>query len=259
MTMTTLAELSLVLIGGVLGSAHCIGMCGGISATMSLGARSVASSILRQLLWSFGRIATYVFLGISTSAFGAGFLQTQSHAVLLQSIMAVVAGLLLMAQGLHAMNWIPWRIRRRSGPSCVTRSVFAQFLKGGSALGAFVAGLLTGFLPCGLVYSFLALAVSTGNPVRGAAVMLSFGLGTIPVMLATGTGFAMATITMRRSVFRVAGFFVLATGILTTVRGITFAVGDSGDDPAGRCPFCAETTNSVSGLSGSHASPLTRP
>ncbi len=247
MTMTTLAELSLVLVGGVLGSAHCIGMCGGISATMSLGTSSLVSSIIRQLLWSFGRIATYMFLGISTTAFGAGFLRTQSNAVLLQSVMAIVAGLLLVAQGLHASNWIPWKIRRRSAPSCVTRSVFAQFLKGGSAIGAFVAGLLTGFLPCGLVYSFLALSVSTGSALQGAAVMLSFGLGTIPVMLATGTGFAMATIAIRRKVFRLAAVCVLATGILTMARGITFAVNHSTDDPAGNCPLCAEKTISIFG------------
>ena len=251
MTMTTLGELSLILAGGVLGSAHCIGMCGGISATMSLGTRSFVSSIIRQLLWSFGRISTYVFLGISTSACGAGFLQSQSNAVLLQAAMAILAGLLLMAQGLHATRWIPWKIRRQSAPSCVTRSVFAQFLKGGSATGAFVAGLLTGFLPCGLVYSFLALSVSTGSALRGAAVMLSFGLGTIPVMLATGTGFAMVTLALRRRVLRMAAICVLATGILTMVRGITFAVSHSGnDDPAGNCPLCAEKTSPASGPTG---------
>ncbi len=259
MNMTSLAELSLVAVGGVLGSAHCIGMCGGISATMSLGTRSVAASIVRQLSWSFGRIATYVFLGISITSFGVGFLRTQSNAVLLQSVMAMVAGLLLVVQGLYAMNWIPWKIRRRSAPSCVTRSVVAQFLRGGSATAAFVAGLVTGFLPCGLVYSFLALAVSTGSSLNGAAVMLSFGLGTIPVMLATGTGFALATLTMRRRIFRLAGFFVLATGILTTVRGIAFAVSHSGDDPAARCPLCAEATMSVSGLREPNSKPLTGP
>ena len=257
--MTTLAELSLVLVGGVLGSAHCIGMCGGISATMSLGTRSVASSVVRQLLWSFGRIATYVFLGISTSAFGAGFLRTQSSAALLQSLMAIVAGFFLVVQGLLAMNWIPWKIQRRTAPPCVMRSVFAQFLKGGSATGAFVAGLVTGFLPCGLVYSFLALAVSTGSALQGAAVMLSFGLGTIPVTLATGIGFKLATMTMRRQVLRLAGFFVLATGILTTVRGITLAVSHSGDDPAARCPLCAETTTHDSRLNGSHSTQPAKP
>ena len=240
MTTTDLPELAFILVSGILGSAHCIGMCGGISATMSLGTQSWQAAVTRQLLWSGGRIMTYVFLGISAAACGAGLLRSQSNTVRLQSILAIVAGVLLLAQGLHATGLIPMRLRRRKGPPCMTRTLFSQFLKGGSGPGAFVAGLLTGFLPCGLVYSFLALAVSSGSPLRGAVVMLSFGLGTVPVMLATGTGFSMATVALRKKVLRLAAICVMATGIITMARGISFAVSRPERNEPLSCPFCIE-------------------
>lgn len=255
MTTTNSAELLLILVSGFLGSAHCIGMCGGLAATVSLGSRSVASGIARQLLWSSGRIVTYVFLGILTAAFGVRFLRSQSDAVWLQSVFAIAAGLLLVTQGLLAVdwnlqsvvprrwvrsNWLATRLPRRSGGACVTRKVFAQFLKGGSAAGAFVAGLFTGFLPCGLVYAFLALAVSTGSVFHSAAVMLSFGLGTLPVMLVTGTGFSMASIALRTKLLRLAAFCVIATGALTIARGMTFATSPADQSSVRACPLCTD-------------------
>ena len=153
--IASIAEFSLIFISGVLGSAHCIGMCGGIAATMSLGSRSVTEAMLRQGCWSLGRTLTYVFLGVMASAIGTKFLKSQDNAIWLQAMFAIVAGLLLIIQGLHAAGWLSWRVRRRSEIPCVTRTVFSQFFRGGSSTGVFIAGLLTGFLPCGLVYSFL--------------------------------------------------------------------------------------------------------
>lgn len=236
--MASITELSLVFLSGVLGSAHCIGMCGGIAATMSLGTRSVTGAILRQGCWSLGRTTTYVFLGVTAAAIGARFLRAQSNAVWWQAMFAIVAGLLLVVQGLHAAGWLSWKIRRKSGLPCVTRTVFSQFFSGGSSLSVFVAGLLTGFLPCGLVYSFLALAASSGSVAKGVLIMLSFGLGTIPVMLVTGAGLSGATIGIRRKLFRVAAISVLVTGLMTTARGITFAAKVSSSEVTPVCPVC---------------------
>ena len=237
--ISSVAELSLVFLSGVLGSAHCIGMCGGIAATMSLGTRSVTGALLRQGCWSLGRTMTYVFLGVTAAAIGTRFLQTQGNTIWWQAVFAIVAGLLLMTQGLHAAGWISWSIRRKSGVPCVTRTVFSQFFTGGSSVSVFVAGLLTGFLPCGLVYSFLALAASSGSVVKGVLIMLSFGLGTIPVMLITGAGLSGATIGIRRKLIRVAAISVLVTGLMTTARGITFAARGNASKAAESCPVCA--------------------
>ena len=236
--IVSLAEFSLIFVSGVLGSAHCIGMCGGIAATMSLGTRSVTEALLRQGCWSLGRTLTYVFLGVMAAAIGAKFLKSQGNAIWLQAMFAIVAGLMLIIQGLHAAGWLSWRVRRRSGIPCVTRTVFSQFFRGGSSIGVFIAGLLTGFLPCGLVYSFLALAASSGSVAKGVLIMLSFGLGTIPVMLVTGAGLSLATIGIRRQLIRVAAISVVVTGLMTAVRGIVFAANGEKADSVQSCPVC---------------------
>ena len=238
--LSTATELTLIFVSGVLGSAHCIGMCGGIAATMSLGTKSVAGAIMRQCCWSLGRTLTYMFLGVASAAIGAKFLRSQGNTVWVQALFAVVAGLLLFVQGLNAAGWLKWRVRRRSSHPCVTTTVFSQFFRGGSNIGVFIAGLLTGFLPCGLVYSFLALAASSGHVGKGVLIMLCFGLGTIPVMVITGAGLSLATINIRRRLIRIAGISVLVTGLMTTARGIAFASNLMRKDTsaAAACPLC---------------------
>ncbi len=239
---STITEFALIFVSGVLGSAHCIGMCGGIAATMSLGTKSVSGAMLRQVCWSLGRTLTYIFLGIAAASIGAKFLRAQGNAVWLQAMFAIVAGLLLIVQGLHAAGWLRWRVRRKANVPCVTRTVFSQFFRGGSSMGAFIAGLVTGFLPCGLVYSFLALAASSGNVGKGVLIMLCFGLGTIPIMMLTGAGLSMATIGIRRKLIRIAGISVLVTGLMTTVRGVTFAASNRTKPATESCPLCIEDT-----------------
>lgn len=235
---SSLTEYALIFVSGILGSAHCIGMCGGIAATMSLGTKSVTGAMVRQGCWSLGRTLTYIFLGIAAAAVGAKFLRSQGNAVWLQALFAIIAGLLLIVQGLHAAGWLKYRIRRKASLPCVTRTVFSQFFQGGSSVAVFVAGLLTGFLPCGLVYSFLALSASSGSVAKGILIMLSFGLGTIPVMLITGAGLSMATIGIRRKLIRIAGISVLVTGLMTAARGITFAATTRTNSTEIACPMC---------------------
>jgi sulfite exporter TauE/SafE len=242
---SSVAEFGLIFVSGVLGSAHCIGMCGGIAATMSLGTKSVVGAMLRQGCWSLGRTLTYVFLGIAAAALGARFLKSQGNAIWLQATFAIVAGVLLIVQGMHAAGWLKWRVRRNNSLPCVTRTVFSQFFQGGSSISAFIAGLVTGFLPCGLVYSFLALAASSGHVGKGMLIMLSFGLGTVPVMLVTGAGLSLATIGIRKKLIRVAGISVLVTGLMTTARGISFAANHDGATAADSCPICLPGDNPV--------------
>lgn len=234
--------LPLVFVSGILGSAHCIGMCGGIAATMSLGAKGIRSAIIRQLLWSAGRTFTYAFLGTIAATAGTKLLSAGSQTIVIQATFAVIAGLLLVAQGLHAAGWLRWRIRRRSGVPCLTTSLLSQFLKGGSVTGVFIAGVLTGFLPCGLVYSFLALAASSASLPMGIAIMVAFGMGTVPVMLLTGTGFSMATIRTRQQLLRLAAICVIVTGVMTIGRGIAFASATAragaNESAVQLCPLC---------------------
>ncbi|MFM7059054.1 MAG: sulfite exporter TauE/SafE family protein [Planctomycetota bacterium] len=233
-------QLVLITGSGLLGSAHCIGMCGAIAAAMSLGTNGVRGAVLRQLAWSAGRIATYGFLGVTAGALGAKVLGAGSHAVWLQSLFAIVSGSLLCAQGLLATGWLKHRVRRIRSHGCQAGSLFRQFFSGGTLGGAFAAGLFTGFLPCGLVYGFLLLAAGSGHPGSGLLLMFCFGLGTIPVMVLTGAGLSYATLGLRQRLLHLAAISVLLTGCLTMVRGVTFAARNSHLPAAEACPICAD-------------------
>lgn len=234
-------ELPLVFGSGVLGSAHCIGMCGPIAAMMNLGTSGVRSSLLRQTLWSSGRVFTYAFLGMVAGFAGAKlagseFLSSRTNIVQVQAGFAVFAGVLLLLQGLLATGWI--RRRQRAAGGCLTASVFGRFLQSGSALMVFIAGIVTGFLPCGLVYSFLALAAASASIWKGLLLMIAFGLGTFPVMLVTGAGLSMASLTRRQRLMKLAAVCVMMTGILTMSRGFAFAA--QAAEPERACPMCQE-------------------
>jgi sulfite exporter TauE/SafE len=247
--------LPLVFLSGILGSAHCIGMCGGIAATMSLGASGLRAAIVRQFVWSLGRTLTYGFLGMVAATAGARILRADSNAVWAQSLFAIIAGLMLVIQGLISAGWLSRTVRKRSSHPCLSASLLSQFLRGGSAVGVFVAGLATGFLPCGLVYSFLALAASSGHVGPGLLIMLCFGLGTIPVMVLTGTGFSLAAVTTRQQLLKLAAISVVVTGVMTLGRGIVFAhQGIQRQEARERnaaqsCPICV-TRELLQGTSG---------
>lgn len=234
-------ELPLVFVSGMLGSAHCIGMCGVISAMMNIGTKGMRAALGRQLLWSVGRVFTYAFLGMVVGFAGARlteseFLKSQSNVLSLQAGFAILAGILLMIQGFTAAGW--FRSGVKQGGACLTATIFGKFLRGGSRTGVFVAGILTGFLPCGLVYSFLALAAASTSVWKGPLIMAAFGLGTIPVMLATGAGLTMASLKLRQRLMKAAAFCVIITGVLTVGRGIAFAANASTQNPEEACPFC---------------------
>ncbi len=259
-------ELPLVWTSGLLGSVHCVGMCGPICLTMNLGTRTRKAALARQLFWSAGRIFTYAFLGMTAGFAGAQMtesrlIRSQSLGLLLQAAFAVLAGGLLVLQGISAAGWMPaWH--RRSGGSCVTAPVLSRFLKGGSNLSVFVAGIATGFLPCGLVWSFLALAAAEGSVWRGPLLMTAFGLGTVPVLLLTGTGLSMASPAGRRRMMKFAAVCVLATGLMTMGRGIAFAARSPDTSAVDACPLCTqEVQPEAPGKDGadSTASPLASP
>ena len=241
-------EWLLIVASGMLGSAHCIGMCGAISATMNLGAATVRSALARQAIWSAGRTFTYAFLGMMAGFGGQQLTQSRlvtsrSGVMHVQAGFAILAGLLLIGQGLISAGVFRRGVRARSG--CLTASVLGRFLKGGSATGVFVAGIATGFLPCGLVYTFLALAAASGSIWQGPLIMLAFGLGTVPVMLVTGAGFTLASRQRRQRLLKLAAVCVVVTGVLTTSRGIAFAtaafVDEDGRPPEQLCPLCVES------------------
>lgn len=233
-------ELPLVLLGGLLGSSHCVGMCGGFALLMGVDQPSQARNLFVQLAYSLGRISTYAFLG---AVAGFAGMKLSAHTWAMHNVPAVLclfAGVYLIVEGLTAAGWSVWRGRRVAHTGCLFGSQFASLLRGGRIQNAFAAGILTGFLPCGLVYAFLSLAASTGSIAWGAAVMGTFGVGTVPLMVLTGIGASLLSLVQRRRMLQVAAWCVVLTGVLTVARGASF-IHLGGDGPAAACPLCAES------------------
>ncbi len=184
-------ELPLIFLGGLLGSAHCVGMCGGFALSIGLGTRGPVANLRRQLVYTLGRMLTYAFFGVIAGYGGFWLSRRAGTLVNVQAGLSIVAGALLVFQGLLALGALPRRLVpgfSAGGTPCLAGTFVGPFLQADGWSNVLLAGVLTGFLPCGLVYGFLSLAGSTASEFHGLLTMLAFGAGTAPLMIATGVG-----------------------------------------------------------------------
>lgn len=210
---------------GLTGGVHCFGMCGGIVSALTLGLPPTPGHPLRTrlpflLAYNLGRIISYVTAGTLAGGVGAwaAHLMSVHHA---QLGLQVIAGLFMILLGLYLAGWpgmlsrlervggVLWRRVEPLGRRLLPVRTLSQ------ALGM---GLVWGWLPCGLVYSVLVWAVGAGGAREGGLLLLSFGLGTLPTLLAMGTVAAtLAGFVRRQSVRATAGILVILFGIYEIV------------------------------------------
>jgi sulfite exporter TauE/SafE len=189
--MNTVAAAS-AFVAGLLSAGHCFGMCGGIVGAFSLGSGAAGTGgrarLQGLLAYNAGRILTYAALGALAGSLGAtvgGFLPPEvarRGGRLLAALFLVGLGLFLAGrpQFLQPIERLGARLWRRIEPAG------RRFLQARGPGHALALGLVWGFLPCGLVYSMLAMASLAGGAGSGAIVMLSFGAGTLPALFAAG-------------------------------------------------------------------------
>lgn len=230
-------EWPLVFLAGLLGSSHCVGMCGGFAVSVGVSAGNWRSNLGRQVTYSVGRIFTYAFLGALAGFLGV-FLSVQSdHLVSVQAGLCVLAGGLLIIQGLSASGWLAFRHQGPAGKVvCQAARLFKTWLLSPRWSDAFLAGIATGFLPCGLVYAHLALATTTHHLLYASTTMIVFGLGTVPLMVATGLGSGLLSFSLRSRALKIAAWCVVITGVLTVHRGFSFWQQPS--ESSSSCPYC---------------------
>lgn len=202
---------------GLLGGVHCAAMCGGIVGAVSL--RVARPGIRLQLSYNAGRILSYAVAGTLAGAFGSVFAGGLLPA---QMLLFVVANAFVVLLGLHVAGWGRLVLALESlGASAwrFIRPLGSRFLPVDTEAGAVKLGLVWGWIPCGLVYSALALALVSGNAWHGAAVMLAFGLGTLPNLLLAGLAAQRLRPALRlRWVRSLAGALIVALGIVGLVR-----------------------------------------
>ncbi len=209
------------LVVGFLGGVHCLGMCGGIVGTLTFSLDSkVQASWWRmlpyQMAYNLGRISSYVLIGALFGFLGASIGSIATFLPIQQGLQ-VVAGLFMIALGLYLGGW--WFgivVIERVGQ--VVWKKIAPYTKRLGAVKtipqAWLYGLIWGWLPCGLIYSMLIMAMSSGSAMDGALIMFAFGLGTLPNLLLMGVfAFYFTKLAQNRWVRRFAGISVISMGI----------------------------------------------
>ena len=178
---------------GLLGSTHCLGMCGGIVSALTFGVRAD----LRRSAWTLspyllaynaGRIGSYVVAGLIAGAVGAGaFGLLPSNST--RWAVKLVGGGFMVALGLYIAGWWPGLQTLEKWGGMLWRRIEPfgrKLLPVDHPLKALAFGLVWGWLPCGMVYAMLAWALTSGSAGQGASLMLAFGLGTLPMLLTIG-------------------------------------------------------------------------
>ena len=220
--MTSDASLLLTaLLIGLLGSTHCIGMCGGIVSALTLGIRpGVGQPISKfpyMLAYNAGRISSYTLAGVIAGLLGQTLLDTVDETLAL-NLTRWVTGLFLVALGLYLGGFTAALAPLENAGKLIwqyIQPVTRKLLPLSSPYRAFTSGVLWGWLPCGLVYSALVWAVGSADPLRGGTLMLVFGLATLPAMLLTGAAaLRFGQFTRNNAVRRLAGAIVIALGLM---------------------------------------------
>ncbi len=210
--------LATVFLASLVGSLHCVGMCGPFVAFYSGSDGSAGTRrMLSHAAYSGGRLVTYVLFGLAAGAIGAA-LDVAGSLAGFQRVAAVLAGATMVLWGVLALLQIRGvRIfKHGSGNGRLAR----LFRRGFSLVSdkpplvrASVVGLLSGFLPCGWLWAFVVTAAGTGSALAGAAVMTAFWAGTVPALLAVGFGTQLLSAPLRRHVPAVTAALLVALGL----------------------------------------------
>ena len=240
--------ITALFLTGLFGGVHCAGMCGGIVTALGLQSRREVSAspvafvrgnsaayaagipvvgsvrfaaIKTALLYNTGRIMTYVLLGALAGAAGSVGWWMQ-NALPVQQAFFVLTNVLLLAMGLYVYGiQAPGRLVEKAGGYLwrfIQPAATRQLQRGGS-YSALMAGSVWGLVPCGMVYGALLAALLSGSAVRGALLMLAFGLGTLPNMLALGLSAQwMAGLKGNRVLRRFAGLFIIFFAVAGFLR-----------------------------------------
>lgn len=232
MTAMNSGSFFVLLTAGLLtGLSHCVGMCGPLVGAFTMRRRAERQEISTPLIiFQMGRLTTYLLLGGLLGSVGYFLAPLIRDG---QGILAVALGGVMVLLGVSLLGLLPLQ-------SWIAALIPARWVSGwikrlmtsNHPAATFGLGIANGLLPCGPVYAMALLAASSGVPLRGAGVMLIFGLGTLPSMLGLGLSASLLSLPLRQNLYRVAALLVVAVGVQLALRGLAltgtvshFAVG----------------------------------
>lgn len=210
-------DLTLAITMGLLGSIHCVGMCGGIVAALSMSQKNGGMSGI--FTYHFGRLFTYSILGATMGTIGS---MTVYNAGLsnVQNYISIITGGLIIIFALQTGGWISAKYSYLS-----KISIPSKLLKGAAKQGSITSwglvGLVNGILPCGIVYAALALSIKQADLFNGGILMFAFGLGTIPAMTIFCIIIRRMSPAIKGRFLKVSSIVIILFGFFTIYRGIS--------------------------------------
>ena len=216
-----IAEFSywLAFMTGLLGSGHCLGMCGGLVSGffMKLGAKGVWP----YLAYHGARVSLYAVVGLIAAAIGAVLVST-GQIGLWQGALQIVAGIVVILLGLDLLGVSPVRNRLGFAPIAWLRKQFTLAVQKGPVVGALIGGAINGLMPCSMTMAMAVKATTAPSVLEGGLLMLAFGAGTLPSMLSASFLFGKLGPRLRGWLLKGAALFVIALGVSTLWQGLRY-------------------------------------
>jgi len=206
---------------GLVGSLHCIGMCGPIAIALPVPTSSNLSFLTGRILYNLGRVVTYSFLGAVLGLIGSKIALAGA-----QQIVSIVLGIIVIVAVILPQKYKNYfeqhpLIQKLAQP---LKNNIGVLFKKGTFSAMFLRGILNGFLPCGLVYVALAGAIASGDAISGAAVMILFGLGTVPSMFAASVFGKFINVGIRTRIRKAVPILAILLGVIFILRGMNLGI-----------------------------------
>lgn len=216
-----MAILFSALVLGLMGSFHCVGMCGPIAIALPLHGNTTSQKIFGGTLYNIGRTLTYGIMGAIFGLLGQGL-----QLIGFQQKVSVIMGAIMIVSVLFPALFKNQYNMEKSWFSLVgklKKSIGKMFsIRTFSSL--FFIGMLNGLLPCGLVYMAIAGAIGTGGVVEGSLYMILFGIGTIPMLLAITLAGNFLGLAIRNKINKLIPVLVVVVGLLFILRGLSLGI-----------------------------------
>jgi sulfite exporter TauE/SafE len=222
MAAATGFDYTLAFIAGVLGSGHCLGMCGALVSGyfMNVGKNK---SYLPYFAYQFARILVYIIIGLLAASLSA-VLVSGGMVGKVQSILQMAIGTIVIILALGILGLVPWQGSMKLLPMNWLRKGYASARSRGPLYGAIIAGFLNGLMPCPLTFAMYVEATSASSVMEGGLLLLAFGAGTLPTMLFISFAFAKMGASLRGFMLKSAAIIMIFMGLNTIYKGLTFYV-----------------------------------
>ncbi|WML40528.1 sulfite exporter TauE/SafE family protein [Neobacillus sp. OS1-2] len=207
------ASYAVLFVFGVITSLHCVGMCGGIMLSQTIGkeSKNKFEAMKPAILYNLGRVTAYTIIGGIVGAIGSVF----ALSLTTKSIMQILAGVFMVMMGFNMAGFKAFRKVQFKLPSSAIKMLTKSKPK-----TPFFIGMLNGLMPCGPLQTLQLYALGTGSAISGALSMFMFAIGTVPLMLTFGAVSSLLSKGYTKKILKFSGILIVVLGLVMSNRGL---------------------------------------